>query len=379
MVKKNILIGNGVNIEFDKNKDYSNSSILKRLIKMLWQNINNDDIYIKIFKGEASSYNIYKIITELNKFFNKYMLSRDKTIIHSLKTSADYEMFKDIIHRYKSPPIRVTDIWMEDYFFILRTFNNLYKDNSVSEKYLFDGIKMVFLDSIYNCGKINDLFENMNCWKPYLVEYDNVFTINYDTNIDKLLNKEIYHLHGRFDVLDDTYRTDTILGQINFKKTNPSYVTKGMEHIACNAIMGYCGKNKTEYMERYININHGLEDIFSTQSIDEIGKLITKLNHSESEEDKFAASLLTEKVNNPKLKCTEYPFKEFKNISGELHIIGVSPNNDNHIFSFINHNSKIDKVIYYFFSSKDKKNAKKVIEKPLETIEVSKYWKKVRQ
>ena len=46
MVKKNILIGNGVNIEFDKNKDYSNSSILKRLIKMLWQNINNDDIYI---------------------------------------------------------------------------------------------------------------------------------------------------------------------------------------------------------------------------------------------------------------------------------------------------------------------------------------------
>ena len=56
------------------------------------------------------------------------------------------------------------------------------------------------------------------------------------------------------------------------------------------------------------------------------------------------------KVNNEDLQFEEQnPINEFKSISGELKIIGLSPNNDTHIFEIVNNNGNLKEVIYYYY------------------------------
>ena len=60
------------------------------------------------------------------------------------------------------------------------------------------------------------------------------------------------------------------------------------------------------------------------------------------------------KVNNEDLQFEEqYPINEFKSISGELKIVGLSPNNDTHIFEIINNNCTLKKVIYYYYDKNE--------------------------
>ena len=60
------------------------------------------------------------------------------------------------------------------------------------------------------------------------------------------------------------------------------------------------------------------------------------------------------KVNNEDLQFEEqYPINEFKSISGELKIVGLSPNNDTHIFEIINNNGTLKKVIYYYYDKNE--------------------------
>lgn len=61
------------------------------------------------------------------------------------------------------------------------------------------------------------------------------------------------------------------------------------------------------------------------------------------------------KIKHPELKAaSEYYFENFKDIKDELHIIGLSPNNDDHIFNLIRNNKNIKRVIYYYYSQHEK-------------------------
>lgn len=79
------------------------------------------------------------------------------------------------------------------------------------------------------------------------------------------------------------------------------------------------------------------------------------------------------KLAHPELKHTEYPFVRFENIVGDLHIIGMSPNNDVHIFNALNNNPVIRKIIYYAANNEDTDAAQKVIRKPKEIRNVHRY------
>lgn len=53
----------------------------------------------------------------------------------------------------------------------------------------------------------------------------------------------------------------------------------------------------------------------------------------------------------PELKVApEYYFDNFRNIEDELVIIGLSPNNDNHILECIKKNEKLAHVCFYCYS-----------------------------
>lgn len=90
------------------------------------------------------------------------------------------------------------------------------------------------------------------------------------------------------------------------------------------------------------------------------------------EKDENASHFVSTYVQNPVLYFgTDYHFEAFSNLEGELHIIGLSPNNDSHIFRSINE-SKLEKIWFYYFSETDKVIP---VTKPYELVRVRDLWK----
>lgn len=331
MSQKHVLIGNGININFG-GWDYTNGQIIERLTVKLKQ---NDGYFDDVFAGIVSSEELLGIIEGLNDIFNK-MLNGS---IFSLRRAADEEEMRtlvDISRRYKMKTYSAVEIGMEDYFYALKWFNNGYPDGEELTKSAFQGLKQLFLDSIFNNGEIEELYLKMQPFSRELEQFDTVFTVNYDTNLDRLSKKKVYHLHGSFAELDDSYIPTTIVGMVaNMKKSKPRVIA-GKEHLFCNAIMGYSGAYKYDLMMKYKEINASLVD--------------------------------------RSLEAHEYPIEKFQGICGELHIIGMSPNNDSHILSMINSNPNITNVVFYCVDDIAFDEAKKVITKPITMRNVIEYW-----
>ena len=335
MNEKHILVGNGININFG-GKDYTNSMIIERLENNLKQ---NDGRYDDVFAGIVSSRELLEVINMLNKEFNKIL----KDGVLSLRRTSNEEEMKalvDISRRYKMKTHSAVEIGMEDYFLVLKLFDNAYSDSEEITKSVSQGLKYLFLDSIYNGGEIEKLYLKMQSFSHELDQFKSVFTVNYDTNLDKLSTKKVYHLHGSFNELDDTYQKSTIIGKLANGKNPAPHVIQGKEYLYCNAIMGYSGRNKYDNMLKYNEINNSLVD--------------------------------------KSLWVHEYPIEEFQNIHGELHIIGMSPNNDSHIFSMINKNPNISEVHFYCMDNQSFEEAKKIISKSIIKRNVKKYWESIK-
>lgn len=181
MSQKHVLIGNGININFG-GRDYTNGQIIERLSVKLKQ---NDGYFDDVFAGIVSSEELLGIIEGLNDIFNK-MLNGS---IFSLRRAVDEEEMRtlvDISRRYKMKTYSAVEIGMEDYFYALKWFNNGYPDGEELTKSAFQGLKQLFLDSIFNNGEIEELYLKMQPFSRELEQFDTVFTVNYDTNLKKL-------------------------------------------------------------------------------------------------------------------------------------------------------------------------------------------------
>lgn len=58
----------------------------------------------------------------------------------------------------------------------------------------------------------------------------------------------------------------------------------------------------------------------------------------------------------------EYYFDELKELKGDIHIFGLAPNNDNHIFDIIKENKQIENIVYYFYNECDKNKAQIILQ-----------------
>lgn len=370
---KNILIGNGINIAFSKNDDYKNYAIIERLTRYLHTNRYDD-----VFKQSITSAELLEMLNALNDYFNNML-----TGIMALKltqTDDELQTLIDISKRYHSKSKDLLSVGIEDYFFVMKMVFNKYGDEQTPINLLYDGLKYLFLDAIYNDGKIETLYTKMTQFGQMLEKYNKIFTVNYDTNLDKLTDKKVYHLHGRFDVFDDTYKTNTIIGYVAQDKRNPPTVVKGKEHLFCNAIMAFSGQRKLEIINTYSNGNKALDTMIARLSnpMDVEAKVeFERLKNSTNKNDQFAYKSICAKQEHPELGYTEYPFSNLQNIQGELHIIGMSPNNDSHLFAAINNNPNIIHIVYFSASDEDTLAAQKVIKKPLQIRNVFKYWKSI--
>lgn len=373
MTIRNVLIGNGVNIAFSDTDEYINYKIIERLTKYLCTNRYDD-----VFQGSITSAELQNVLTELNNFFKKML--KDVLALHLTQDEDELKTFIDIARRYQGKPQDILNVGIEDYFFVMKLIFNKVGDETTPINALYDGLKWLFLDAIFNDGKIENLYSKMGSFANELKQYDTIFTVNYDTNLDKLTDKTVYHLHGSFDVLDDTYKTGTIIGYLAQKKPNPPTVVTGMEHLYCNAIMGFSGQQKLDTMSNYSNINLALDNFMLclNNPLDtEAQSFYEQLKTSTSATDIFTVQTIEARRKHPQLRCTEYPIDKLKLASGELHIIGMSPNNDSHIFRLINENANISKVVYFSASDHDSSSALKVIKKHVQLRNVFDYWETI--
>ena len=342
MIEKNIILGNGINIEFSGNDDYKNYAIIQRMCN----NLSESGRYIDVFDGKVDACDMSDFLINLNKWFKNHAL-RGVEALKLFENKDELLALLDMSKRYEKTNPDVFDIGLEDYLLAIKFFNKTYGDKAIDYNTIYQGITIIMLDAIYNDGKIENLYENMGNFKDELKKFKNIFTLNYDNNIDALIGKPIYHIHGSFSNLHHEYRKDTLKGWalMQMGKSLLPYI-KGKEYLYCDAVFGFSGKNKMERINQY-------NEIYTNLTMAKISK------------------------KHPELQTPKYPIEEFKSICGDLHMIGICPNNDSHIFTMINNNPNIKKLVYYSACSDDSTKIQSIINKPVQIINVFKYWKKI--
>lgn len=232
------------------------------------------------------------------------------------------------------------------------------------------GFERMILDAIYNDGMLTNVHQNMNKnVKRFFAGFDHIFSLNYDCNLEALTGRDVLYLHGNYSVLADSENPDIVEGYIR-QQTGQMVVIDEFRHCFCNALMDYSGelkfrrasniKKATEEMDRWLEL--------SKRDESEYEKQIALLK----EKNEYAFQFVRTYVQNRTLKVgTDYHFDELSNLGGEIHIIGLSPNNGSHIFKCINE-SKLEKIWFYYFSKTDKTIP---ITKPYELLRVEDLWK----
>lgn len=138
----------------------------------------------------------------------------------------------------------------------------------------------------------------------------------------------------------------------------------------CNALLNFSGQNKYKEAQdkvKAIEMLQRLKQLYDTDFAEfEIVRECVELEKAEK------AQIIDTYIKHPELKiATDYHFGELETLSGELHIIGLSPQNDSHIFACIE-KSSLDKVIFYSYGEPPKKLP---LTKPYEFVDIKQLWK----
>lgn len=159
-------------------------------------------------------------------------------------------------------------------------------------------------------------------------------------------------------------------------------VTSAHEVVLPTDVNYFLNKNmgelrlKQKIIENNAKLNMEAQTFKDKYSKDE--KFRTDLERIKEDKPLEYKSIMT-KIEHPELQmATEYYYDLFKNIEGELHIIGMSPNNDAHIFDAILANPKLEKVIFYYMNPKEKEFVEQNYPEDLFTCEsITEKWRKL--
>lgn len=328
-MERNLLVGNGINIQFGGFDVYSGCAIMNRVVKN-----------IKAGKYTALTENSLSVEEQLG------LLEGMVKVINQLKTGkyggkADgLFMLTDLerIKRTYPNSSTITSVFLEDYFLAFEIFNNEYRaedgefKSELYRKVMFTFLRQLLVDGIYNDGEINYVYKNFYIGMPaYLSRFCNIFTTNYDYNLENILGDtaKVCHLHGEFEKLSPEYDITSLYYASHKQECNELMFKKvsNMKHIYSNAIMSW------SWLDKY-------------------GELIE-----------------------PDTKSKE---ELFKSIGGQLEIVGLSPANDEHLSLLISNNPKIKSVVYYYLRNEDRIELHHHIKKTVTYKKVEKLWNSMK-
>lgn len=364
----NLLVGNGVTIQFG-GLDYSNKKIIKRA---------RNNLYTGNFPEKLYHFNTILYFEKLFENVSSILKGDYDSYITGIREGS-LEHFKNRYSGWKN--IKLYDIGLEEYFLIHFLVSNKFNVVNPDRYIMTQSIKMMLVDSIYNRGKIQQLYKNYpDSFINYLNTFQNTFTTNYDQNLEMVSSSNLYYLHGAFHKLADVYNPDSFRNRLvdNQFVANKLSNPEGYEYLHSTALMAYSGEDK-EFLTEYPNTaNQGIEKLVESYKTNEtIRSDVDQWEYDESPLVRNAHSAIMLKLEEDMSFQTNDSFKKFEDIEGKLQILGLSPENDNHIFSRINENSKIISIIYYFFNEYDKKAALSVFDNEILILEpVQNFWRK---
>lgn len=361
-VERHLLLGNGINIQFG-GIAYSSDFILKRI-----KYNSRLEKYDTLFGGKLTGKEIESVFKGFVDLANGIVEKRYENITDDVDT---IEAIKDFQDRYTKKVNLPHEIMLEDWLLLVRVFFLTNSDLMKNNDDVVQGFEQLLLDAIYNDGAIQEIYHGINKQvKRFLNGFDKIFTLNYDNNIERLTHKTVYHLHGDFSVLANSENKENVLGYIRSNEGEIVWIPE-MKHCYCNGLLNYSGRLKYKTAED----NHKV--IVESEHYADEYKQNPAFIDAISESNPFAGQMVRTKIEHPELKmATEYYFYKLQEIVGQLEIIGMSPNNDAHIFDVILNNKNITKVVFYYFSEKERKYIETHYPKDLFVCEsVEKLWK----
>lgn len=342
---KNLLFGNGVTIQFG-GKDYFNDKIIKRAVN----NINTKKFPSEIYPKEMNM--LLKWLCErvplvVNGEYDQYANTNDMRI-----------SLQDFKARYmnKKMPLKVHEVGFEDYFLINFLFWHKEKVSSSDKFNYTQALRCFFIDSIYNQGKIQDLYKEFPIkFVEFLKSFDDIYTTNYDWNVEKATSKKVNYLHGCFHVLEGVYDPNSLRNKMPDSPIKKNPPIPGYDHLYSNALTSYSGGNKKFILDSNIHGNVALEKFVKGRKENpEIRQQVEEWKNSGNKILENMYESIIAKENDESLKFSEnVSLKNMENIEGSITILGLSPYNDNHIFEQINNNEKLTTIEYYYFSEEE--------------------------
>lgn len=369
----NLLVGNGINIQFNK-KDYTTQQLVLRILK----NCDREDF---------PSHIIVKFPYLLKNYIGQLFLEA-RDILEDKYDSytncfAEVESLKSFKKRYKDKIniLRITDIGFEDYYLIHDLVCHKTNTQNPKQYYIREAMRIAYLYAIYNDGKINTLYQEYpRKFIDYLIGFDNIFTTNYDLNVELATQKQVYHIHGQFDKKSDVYLLNSFRNQLPDAPIKEIEIDENYFYLYSNALTTHSGAYKELQIKQISQANSVVEKMAMAYNNDP--KIKQEVDSWTIEANKLTANMgyaIQLKAVNPSLTFSDnYHFDIFKNITGTLQILGLSPWNDFHIFESVN-DSDIDKCVYYYFDESECDKIKELlpelnVQGKIEFLSVKAFW-----
>lgn len=371
---KNLLVGNGINIQYD-NVSYTTQNIVLRILTDLDESdypydfIINEPLLLKYYLGKLF-------------LFSREML--DGMLDDSIICTAERKALGDFKERYKTrkKTLRITDIGFEDYYLVHDLVCHKFGITNPEQYTIRETMRMAYLFSIYNRGKLNLLHKKYSdSFKIFLSNFDNIFSTNYDNNIEAGVGKHVYHIHGQFDRLSEVYNSLSFRNQLHDNPLEGIPNDPKYDYLHSTALSTYCGDYKQYQIKQYSLANEAVNKMANAYLSNELVR--KDVDSWKNEDNKLIVNLadaIKIKVANSNLRFQEdYSIEEFRNITGTLSILGLSPYNDYHLFEIID-NAKINECIYYFFHSSECNTIEKLFlklkaERKLKFKSVIEFWR----
>lgn len=266
-----LILGNGIDIQYGGLDLIGNEAILKRV----YENVKSDKYNVLGWKKD----DILTCLDQSHKIICNYLENKITVNPSYLFLAMDLERMRK---NYTTLPTAYT-LGLEDYFLALEIMDELKMVDEESLRLSKIAFQALFLDAIYCDGKTNEIYKKFpGSLVEFLKHYDGIFTLNYDTNLESVLNDvPIYHLHGCFSH--------------NGNKINN--LPDEFKHMSCNGIMTWYWLEK--YGDEEKDPRYG-RDVFDQMegSVDVLG--ISPCNDGQL----FLELALNHKLRN----CTYYYF-----------------------------------------------------------------------
>ena len=337
--------------------------MLKLKLKKYNQDVYTDDIRVWIEM-------LYKAFPNFLKgYYDNFAVLDDEKI--------ELSNFK---RRYK-PNTPINEIGFEDFFLLNELHCRKNKITNPERFYFQEFLRRLFLDSIFNSGKINLVHKNFSSgFINFLNQFDNIFTTNYDRNVELVTGREVLYLHGSFHVLAAEYNPKSFRNQLSDRPVDKTPVIEGYEHVFSTALTGSSGALKLYASDSQEQANSGIEK-FAVGYLEkpELRPQIDAWEDSDSELVRNLYEGIMLKIRNPDLKILiDYALSKLTSIKDNVVFMGLSPNNDTHIVSKLQENNEIDLIEYYYFDKSEGKIFSTLYKnKKVQIKDIKEFWNEI--